>query len=143
MDSMVGYKNEKYLNFGWAAAKLDDIANFVPARVSGALMCVAAGIDGFDAQRAWDVFLRDRLKHTSPNSAHTEAACAGALGVKLGGGHYYFGEYVEKPTIGDDVRPVETADIERSNKLMYTTAALGAGLACVMALARGFGGRKR
>lgn len=143
MDSMVGYKNEKYQNFGWAAAKLDDIANFVPARISGALMCAAASLSGFDGQRAWDVFLRDRLNHTSPNSAHTEAACAGALGVKLGGGHYYFGEYVEKPTIGDDVRPVEADDIQRANKLMYTTAALGAGLACAMSLARVVGGKKR
>ena len=106
-------------------------------------MCVAAGLAGFDAKRAWNVFLRDRMNHTSPNSAQTEAACAGALGVKLGGGHYYFGEYVDKPTIGDDTRPVEVEDIARANKLMYATAALGAGVACAMALGRGIFGRRK
>lgn len=136
LDSMIGYKNERYLNMGRAAAKLDDVLNFVPARVSGALMCVAAGIAGFDAKRAWATFKRDRLNHTSPNSAHTEAACAGALGVQLGGGHLYFGEYVEKPTIGDATRAVEPADIERANKLMYVTAVLGLGVATLIGLTR-------
>ena len=140
LDSMMGYKNEKYLNLGWAAAKLDDLVNYVPARVSGALMCAAAGLVGFNPKNAWRVFLRDRLNHTSPNSAHTEAACAGALGVQLGGGNYYFGDYVEKPTIGDDTRPVEVADIERANKLMYATAVLGVGVACVIAL---LGGKRK
>lgn len=139
LDSMIGYKNERYLNMGRAAAKLDDVLNFVPARVSGALMCVAAGIAGFDAKRAWATFKRDRLNHTSPNSAHTEAACAGALGVQLGGGHLYFGEYVAKPTIGDATRPVEPADIARANKLMYATAVLGLGVATLIGLL----GRKR
>ena len=137
LDSMVGYKNDRYMNFGWAAAHVDDIANFVPARISGALMCAAAALSGFDAKRAWNVFKRDRLNHTSPNSAHTEAACAGALGVQLGGGNYYFGSYVEKPTIGDDTRPVETEDIARANKLMYATAALGIGVASVLGFAAG------
>ncbi len=137
LDSMIGYKNERYANLGWAAAKFDDVLNFVPARVSGALMCAAAQIAGFDAKRAWDVFKRDRLNHSSPNSAHTEAACAGALGVQLGGGNYYFGKYVEKPTIGDDTRPVEAADIKRANKLMYATAGLGLGVATVFGLAIG------
>jgi hypothetical protein len=89
-----------------------------------------------DAKGAWRIFKRDRRNHTSPNSAHTEAACAGALDVQLGGGHYYFGEYVEKPTIGDDVRPIETEDIKRANKLMYATAGLGLGVAAVLGLMR-------
>ena len=136
LDSMVGYKNERYLNLGRAAAKLDDVVNYVPARVAGVLMCAAAHLAGFDAKRAWKVFRRDRRNHTSPNSAHTEAACAGALGVQLGGGNYYFGEYVEKPTIGDDVRPIEAEDIPRANKLMYVTAGLSlAAAACVGFLA--------
>lgn len=136
LDSMVGYKNERYLNMGRAAARLDDAFNFVPARVSGALMCAAAGLAGFDAKRAWATFKRDRLNHTSPNSAHTEAACAGALGVQLGGGNVYFGEYVEKPTIGDATRAVEPADIERANKLMCATALLGLGLSVLIGLLR-------
>ena len=134
LDSMIGYKNDRYLNMGRAAAKLDDVFNFVPARVSGALMCAGAKLAGFDAKRAWATFKRDRLNHTSPNSAHTEAACAGALGVQLGGGNVYFGEYVEKPTIGDATRAVEAADIVRANKLMYATAALGLGVAMLIGL---------
>lgn len=134
LDSMVGYKNERYINLGWAAAKLDDAVNFIPARVAGVLMCGAAKLTGLDARRAWRVFKRDRLNHTSPNSAHTEAACAGALDVQLGGGNYYFGKFVEKPTIGDDVRPIEAEDIPRANKLMYATAALGLGVAAGLGL---------
>ena len=122
MDSMVGYKNDRYRRFGTAAARLDDVFNFVPARVAGALMCLTAGPAGFDGDGAWRIFKRDRLAHSSPNSAHTEAACAGALGVQLGGGNYYFGTYVDKPTIGDATRPVETADIARANRLLYATA---------------------
>lgn len=134
LDSMIGYKNERYLNMGRAAAKLDDAFNYVPARVSGALMCAAAGLVGFDAKRAWATFKRDRLNHASPNSAHTEAACAGALGVQLGGGNSYFGEYVEKPTIGDATRAIEAEDIVRANRLMYATAALALGLAAAIGL---------
>ncbi|MBQ9041747.1 MAG: cobalamin biosynthesis protein CobD [Eggerthellaceae bacterium] len=136
LDSMIGYKNDLYKNLGTAAAKIDDAFNFVPARVSGALMCAAAGLTGFDAARAWRIFKRDRLNHTSPNSAHTEAACAGALDVQLGGGHTYFGTYVDKPTIGDATRSIETADIVRANQLMYATAALGLGVAALIGLVR-------
>ena len=143
LDSMVGYKNERYANLGWASAKLDDIVNIVPARVGGALMCAAAKLAGLDAKGACKVFLRDRLNHASPNSAHTEAACAGALGVQLGGGNVYFGKYVDKPTIGDATRPIEAADIERANKLMYATAALGLGLAAAIGCARAVWGGKR
>ena len=138
LDSMVGYKNEKYANLGFASAKADDVLNFVPARVAGALMCAAAGLTGFNAENAWRVFKRDRLAHSSPNSAHTEAACAGALGVQLGGRNRYFGTYVEKPTIGDANRPVETEDIVRANRLMYATAALGLACASALGFAVGF-----
>ena len=144
LDSMVGYKNERYKNLGWASAKLDDVVNILPARVAGVLMCVAAKTVGLDAKGARKVFLRDRLNHASPNSAHTEAACAGALGVQLGGGNVYFGEYVEKPTIGDATRAIEADDIKRANKLMYATAVLGLGLAASIGCARAmFGGKRR
>ena len=124
MDSMVGYKNERYLHFGRAAARLDDLVNLLPARVAGVLMCLAAAWTGFDGKGAWNIFRRDRRKHASPNSAHTEAACAGALGVQLAGPAMYFGKRVEKPSLGDPLRPVETGDILRANRLMYATAFL-------------------
>ena len=124
MDSMVGYKNDRYLDFGRAAAKLDDAVNFIPARLAGALMCLAAPLAGFDGKRAWRTFRRDRLAHTSPNSAHTEAACAGALGIQLAGPNYYGGVLVEKPTLGEACRAVEPADIRRANRLLYTTSLL-------------------
>ena len=142
MDSMVGYKNDRYRHFGTAAAKLDDVLNYIPARLAGVLMCLAAWFVRLDAGSAWRVFKRDRLAHSSPNSAHTEAACAGALGVQLAGSNYYFGKLVEKPTIGDATRPVEVADIARANRLMYATATLGllvAGAICA-ALFLGWGG---
>ena len=134
MDSMLGYHNEEYQYFGTVAARLDDVAGFFPARLSALCLIAAARITGMDAKGAYKIFLRDRHNHTSPNSAQTEAACAGALGVQLGGGNYYFGKYVEKPTIGDATRPVEAADIARANKLMYATAALGLGAAALVGL---------
>ena len=103
MDSMVGYKNDKYLYFGRCAAKLDDAANFIPARISGLLMVAAAYFLNMDASGSWRIFKRDRRHHLSPNSAMTESAAAGALGIKLGGGHFYFGKWVPKDTIGDEV----------------------------------------
>lgn len=123
MDSMVGYKNDQYLFFGRAAAIFDDVCNFIPARVSGILMCLAA-FWGFDGKNAFRIFFRDRKNHKSPNSAHTEAACAGALGLQLGGTHLYFGKPVEKPTIGDPVRGIERADVKRANDLAFATAVL-------------------
>ncbi len=132
MDSMVGYRNEKYRYFGTAAARFDDVLNFVPARLSGVLMVCAASIARLDAKGAWRIFLRDRRKHASPNSAHTEAACAGALDVALAGDAWYFGKLVEKPTIGDALRPVEAADIVRANRLLYATAALSLVLCLVL-----------
>ena len=122
MDSMVGYKNDKYLYFGRAAAKFDDILNFFPARIAGVLMCLGSTAAGYDGKNAWRVFKRDRKKHKSPNSAHTEAACAGALQLRLAGPNFYFGKLVEKPYIGDDQRPIETLDILRSGRILYATA---------------------
>lgn len=130
MDSMIGYKNERYLEFGRAAAKLDDAVNYVPARISAWLMIAAALFAGreFDAKNALRIYRRDRRNHASPNSAQTESVCAGALNVRLAGDASYFGKVVKKPYIGDDVRPVEPEDIGRANRLLYGTAALCAGL---------------
>ena len=172
MDSMVGYHNERYEYFGKAAARLDDVVNFIPARISALLMILAAYLlsgpfiaggarridqSAFGAKRtdhtasdarrtdqsasdarrkeysasdALRIFLRDRYKHKSPNSAQTESACAGALQVRLAGDAYYFGELVRKPYIGDDLRPIETEDIRRACRLMMTTAYLCAALLC-------------
>ena len=124
MDSMVGYKNEKYLHFGRAAAKLDDGANYVPARLSALAMIGAAFLLKLDGKGAWRVWRRDRRNHASPNSAQTESACAGALGVRLGGDASYFGQLYKKPTIGDPRRPIEWADVHRACKLMYGTSGL-------------------
>lgn len=134
MDSMVGYKNDQYLFFGRAAAILDDVCNFIPARIAGVLMCLAAFL-GFDGKNAFRIFFRDRKNHKSPNSAHTEAACAGALGLRLGGTHLYFGKPVEKPTIGDPVRPIERTDVRRANDLALYTAVLALLLFDVLPLA--------
>lgn len=127
MDSMVGYKNEKYLYFGRTAAKLDDMVNFVPARISAYLMIATAFILGmvnniFSGRGALKIYRRDRRKHASPNAGQTESVCAGALGIKLGGDACYFGKVVEKPYIGDAHRSVECEDIRRVNQLMYVTA---------------------
>lgn len=134
MDSMVGYKNEKYLNFGRYAAKLDDILNYIPARISAWLMIAGARVLGFDSKNAVKIFKRDRYNHASPNSAQTEAVMAGALDVQLAGNAYYFGKLCEKPTIGDAIRPVEKKDIPRANQLLYVSAALGTGIFAVIRL---------
>lgn len=126
MDSMVGYKNDKYLHFGMVAAKLDDILNYLPARISAGLMIIASYFLGMNHSNAWKIFWRDRYNHLSPNSAQTEAVCAGALGIQLGGGHNYFGKFVYKPTIGDELRQVVPEDIKATNDLMYFTAILAA-----------------
>ena len=124
MDSMLGYKNEKYLSFGRIPAKLDDAANYLPSRLAGLLWCAAAALTGNSAKGAWRIWRRDRRNHASPNSAQTESACAGALGVQLAGPAYYFGEYYPKPTIGDALRPIEPEDIRRANKMMYAESLL-------------------
>ena len=124
MDSMVGYKNEKYLYFGRAAARLDDAVNFIPARIAALLMIGSAYLFGQDGANAWRIWRRDRRNHASPNSAHTEAACAGALHIRLGGDAYYFGRLVHKPTIGDNDRRIEHTDIRRAGRLLYGASCL-------------------
>ena len=124
MDSMLGYKNSKYLYFGRCAAKLDDAANWLPSRIAAVLWVAAAAITGNDAKGAWRIWRRDRRNHASPNSAQTESACAGALGVQLAGPAYYFGEYYDKPTIGDARRAVEPEDILRANRMMHAASLL-------------------
>lgn len=126
MDSMLGYKNETYLHFGRYAAKLDDVVNYIPARISAWLMIAGAALLGMDWKNGKKVFFRDRFNHASPNSAQTEAVMAGALDIQLAGNAYYFGKLYEKPTIGDAIRPIEYEDIKRANRLLYSSAALGA-----------------
>lgn len=124
MDSMLGYTNEKYREIGRFAAKLDDFLNYIPSRLTALLMILSAGIVRLDMKNAWRIWRRDRRNHASPNSAQTESVCAGALGVRLAGDAYYFGELHKKPFIGDDNRSIEAADIRRANRLMYTAAIL-------------------
>ncbi len=119
MDSMVGYKNDKYIYFGRFSAKLDDVFNYIPSRISALAMIGAAYIGGLDGKSAARIWKRDRRNHSSPNSAQTESACAGALGVQLGGNAYYFGKLYEKPTMGDPDRKIEGEDINRACRLMY------------------------
>ena len=136
MDSMLGYKNEKYLYFGRCAAKLDDLANYIPSRISGWMMVTASALGReFSAKQAARIYRRDRRNHASPNSAQTEAAMAGALQVQLAGDAYYFGKLYKKPTIGDDIRPIEAEDIARANRLMIRTAALSTAVFLLVRLA--------
>ena len=124
MDSMLGYKNEKYLYFGRVAAKMDDVAGFIPARISALLMILASCLLGMDGKNALWIWKRDQRKHASPNAAQTEAVCAGALQVQLAGDAWYFGVKHEKETIGDPIRKIEPKDILRSEKLMIGTEVL-------------------
>ena len=130
MDSMVGYKNEKYLYFGRAAAKLDDAANYLPSRLSALLLIAASFFCRENGKNAWKIWRRDRRNHASPNSAQTEAVMAGALMVQLAGPAWYFGEYYDKPTIGDPLRPVEPRDILRANRMLYWGGFLSLILLC-------------
>ncbi|MBE6990935.1 MAG: cobalamin biosynthesis protein CobD [Ruminococcaceae bacterium] len=122
MDSMVGYRNERYMRFGTCAARLDDVMNYLPSRLSALLMIAAAKLTGADAANALRIWQRDRRKHDSPNSAQTEAVMAGALRVRLAGDARYFGQIHKKQYIGDDFRPIEPEDIRRSHRLLYGTA---------------------
>lgn len=124
MDSMIGYRNERYAELGRCAAKLDDVLNYVPSRISALLMVTVCPILRLDGKNAFRIWRRDRRKHASPNSAQTESACAGALHLRLAGDARYFGELHRKPYIGDDDRPIEPADIRRANRLMYGTSVL-------------------
>lgn len=119
MDSMLGYKNDRYLYFGRIPAKMDDIFNYIPARITGLLMMAAAFLTGLDGKNAWKIYRRDRRKHASPNAAQTESVCAGALGVQLAGDAVYFGKVYKKEFIGDALRRIEPEDILRTRRLMY------------------------
>lgn len=124
MDSMVGYKNDKYINFGKAAAKLDDAVNYIPSRISAGLMIFASKLLGLDSKNASYIHKRDAHKHASPNSAQTESVMAGALRIQLAGDAYYFGELYKKPFIGDSIKDVQYTDIMHANRLMYMTAVI-------------------
>ena len=124
MDSMLGYKNDRYLYFGRAAARTDDVVNFIPSRISAILMIASCPICGLDGRNALRIFCRDRLKHTSPNAAQTESVFAGALDIRLNGPALYGGVLHEKEYLGDDIHPIEPADIRRSGRLMYTASAM-------------------
>lgn len=124
MDSMIGYKNDKYLYFGRIAAKFDDILNYIPARLSSLIMIVSSYLLGFDGPNAYRIYKRDRYNHASPNSAHTESVCAGALRIRLAGDAYYFGKLYKKPYIGDGLKEITYDDIKNANKLLYVTAIL-------------------
>ena len=124
LDSMVGYKNEKYMEFGKFSAKVDDVANFIPARITGILIVLASMILGYDYKNSLKIFIRDRKNHSSPNSAHSEASVAGALGVQFGGKVSYFGKETDKPTIGDKTKEFELKDIRKNIRIMYVTSFL-------------------
>jgi adenosylcobinamide-phosphate synthase len=125
LDSMVGYQKEFYQEFGWCSAKTDDLANFVPARLTAGLLWLAAWLLRLNYQNCARIIRRDRRNHASPNSAYPEAAVAGALGVRLGGANYYFGSLVVKPTIGDPLVGLQSGQIRLANRLMYGAAGLG------------------
>jgi len=132
LDSMVGYLDERYRDIGWSSARLDDILNYLPARICGILMCIGARLCGLDARNAFRIMKRDHANHLSPNCAWTEAAAAGALHIQLGGTHLYFGKPVTKPTIGDDGRRPEKQDILRANRLLYAASILMALLGVIL-----------
>jgi len=125
LDSMIGYKNQRYLHFGRVAARLDDLLNWFPARLTGLLLVAAAWLNGMDGPGAWCMMRRDAKQHLSPNAGWPEAAAAGALGLQLGGDAFYGGDYVEKATFGEPLRPIVIADYGRMLRLLYTTALLG------------------
>ena len=124
MDSMLGYVEPPYKNIGLVGARMDDVFNFVPARLSAVLMLAAGGILGLDVKNGWKIFKRDRFCHASPNSAQTESVCAGLLGLRLAGDAWYHGVLHKKPYIGDALREIETQDIPRACNLLYVTAFL-------------------
>jgi cobalamin biosynthesis protein cobD len=124
LDSMVGYKNEKYMDFGKFSAKVDDAVNFIPARITGILIVLASMILGYNYKNSLKIFIRDRKNHSSPNSAHSEASVAGALGVQFGGKVSYFGKEIDKPTIGDKTKEFELEDIRKNIRIMYVTSFL-------------------
>lgn len=130
MDSMIGYKNEKYADMGWFAAKLDDLLNFIPSRLTALIMIIVSPFIKMDGRNAYRIWKRDRRNHASPNSAQTESVCAGALHIRLAGDAWYFGKLHKKPYIGDDDRPIEPQDIRRVNRLMYASSVVMLVIAC-------------
>ena len=134
LDSMVGYLDAHYRDIGWSSAKLDDVLNYIPARLTALLMCISAWVCGLDGKNALRIVLRDHRNHKSPNCAWSEAAAAGALRVQLGGTHDYFGKPIEKPTIGDDDRPICCEDIGKTNRLLYGASVLMMALIVLLAL---------
>lgn len=124
LDSMVGYKNEKYTNLGMASARFDDVLNYLPARISGLIIPFSAFLCGKNGLESFKIMLRDRRNHKSPNCAYPESAIAGALQVQLGGANVYFGKLVEKPTIGDNVKQIEASDINATIRIMYVASAM-------------------
>jgi adenosylcobinamide-phosphate synthase len=141
LDSMVGYRNERYLEFGWAAARLDDLLNWIPARLTALLLILASVPLGLEAAAAWRIMRRDARKHASPNAGFPEAAAAGALGLRLGGPARYFGQWQDKPTFGDPGRLLTIDDYRRMVRLMYAVAFLALGLACGLGWLGGEGWR--
>lgn len=125
LDSMFGYKNDKYMDFGYFPAKLDDVFNYIPARITGAFIIISSCILRYDYKNSYKIYKRDRYNHTSPNSAHPESAMAGALGLKLGGANYYFGKLIEKPTIGDELKKIEISDVYKTSSILYISALMG------------------
>lgn len=136
MDSMFGYKNDKYMDFGYFPAKLDDVFNYIPARITGLLIVISSAILNYDYKNSFNIYKRDRYNHTSPNSAHPEAAMAGALGLQLGGANYYFGKLVHKPTIGDKLKEIEIKDLDKVSKILYLSSFLGYLIAMIIAIWR-------
>lgn len=132
LDSMIGYKNEKYRDFGRFAAKFDDVLNYIPSRITAVMMIFASFLLNLDGKNAFKIWRRDRRNHSSPNSAQTEAVCAGALGVVLGGDAFYLGKLVKKKTIGDPLREIENEDIKRSDRLMYLTSLMMLIISCLV-----------
>ena len=124
-DSMFGYKNEKYKDFGFFPAKLDDIFNYIPARLTGYFIIISSFILRLDFKNSFKIYKRDKYNHTSPNSAHPEAAVAGALNIRLGGENYYFGKIVKKPTIGDKKKTIEISDLHKTNNILLLVSILG------------------
>lgn len=134
MDSMVGYRNKRYLDFGRGAARLDDAANYLPSRLGALLLMGAAALAGADGKGAYRIWRRDRRKHDSPNAAQTEAVMAGALGIRLGGGAYYGGVFHERPVLGAEGRDPEAEEILRANRIFLWAGTLGTAVACFLLL---------
>ena len=137
LDSMVGYLDEKYRDIGWSSAKLDDVWNYLPARLTGCLLSLGAALCGLDGKSAFRIMRRDHRNHKSPNCAWSEAAAAGALHVQLGGTHLYFGKPVAKPTIGDDLRAPKREDIRATVRMMYAASGLMLALQTIFVWAAG------